>query len=182
METERIGQRIREIRTGKGIKVKELAERTELTSSHISQIERGMANPSLGTIEKIAQALDIPLVALFSDVKERPALVKADKRTRIELDDAIVESLMPGTIPDWPVFMYITGIDDQRLSRSVHYSHEGYEMVFVLEGSIRWHVADKVYDIEKGDTLCYDARSTHWGEGSSDDLKLLVMNASRHRD
>lgn len=59
-----IGERIKEIRTQKGIKQKELANKIGISYVMLSQYERGERKPKLGMIDKIALALDVQPIEL----------------------------------------------------------------------------------------------------------------------
>ncbi len=59
------GMAVAEARARKGITQKELAELTDIDQSDISKIERGTANPSIGTLNRIAEALDSKLTILI---------------------------------------------------------------------------------------------------------------------
>ncbi|WP_191923848.1 helix-turn-helix domain-containing protein [Pantoea agglomerans] len=61
------GRKIRELRSTKSISQEELAWACELDRTYISGIERGIRNPSLKNIIKIANALNIKLSELFED-------------------------------------------------------------------------------------------------------------------
>jgi transcriptional regulator with XRE-family HTH domain len=79
-----LGARIRELRAGRGIRQKALAERARLTPSLVSQIESGKLTPSLHTLGRLAGALGIPIGAFFEQApngrlhvgrrKERPVV------------------------------------------------------------------------------------------------------------
>lgn len=60
-----VGNIIKDIRIKKGIMLKEVAEKCGISSSMLSQIEKGNANPSLNTIREIARVLDVPLFKFF---------------------------------------------------------------------------------------------------------------------
>lgn len=60
-----VGMAVAEARARKGITQKELAELTDIDQSDISKIERGTANPSVGTLNRIAEALDSKLTILI---------------------------------------------------------------------------------------------------------------------
>jgi transcriptional regulator with XRE-family HTH domain len=62
-----LGAAIRERRTFLRISQEELAVRSGLNRTYLSDVERGARNPSIKTIEKIAQALQVPVVKLFED-------------------------------------------------------------------------------------------------------------------
>jgi transcriptional regulator with XRE-family HTH domain len=62
-----LGARIRRYRLKRTMKISELAEMTGLTSSSISQVERGLNSPSIATLKKICDAMSIPISYLFAD-------------------------------------------------------------------------------------------------------------------
>lgn len=66
---QRFGKAVRRRRRELDLSQEELAERAELHRTYLSDIERGEGNPSLEIIEKLANALDISVVSLFSDYK-----------------------------------------------------------------------------------------------------------------
>ncbi len=63
--TEKFGQRIKEIRTEKGISQEELSFRSDLHRTYISSIELGKRNVSLVNIEKLAKALECDINDFF---------------------------------------------------------------------------------------------------------------------
>lgn len=60
-----IGNVVSSTRTKRGLSQKELSELTGIDQSDLSKIERGVANPSIGTLSRIAEALDTKLVVTF---------------------------------------------------------------------------------------------------------------------
>ena len=65
-----IGPRIKNLRNSHGINLKALAEKTGLTTSFLSQLERNLTSPSINSLEKIAHALSAKVSGFFSDGKE----------------------------------------------------------------------------------------------------------------
>jgi transcriptional regulator with XRE-family HTH domain len=72
--TDLLGAAIRERRIFLRISQEELAVRSGLHRTYLSDVERGARNPSIKTIEKIAQALDVPVVKLFEDRTVAPKM------------------------------------------------------------------------------------------------------------
>jgi two-component system OmpR family response regulator len=63
----RIGKSVRESRKAQNLTLQDLSQRTKLSISLLSQIERGEGNPTLQNIFRIAQSLDLTLVEIFKD-------------------------------------------------------------------------------------------------------------------
>src|SRR3954470_9288818 len=60
-----LGARVRALRRERGLTLKELGHRAGLSHPFLSQIERGLARPSLSSVERIAAALDVPVARLW---------------------------------------------------------------------------------------------------------------------
>lgn len=65
MITEQIGMRIREIRNMQGISQEKLAFKADLDRTYLAGVELGRRNPSVKSLEKILQALDISFEDFF---------------------------------------------------------------------------------------------------------------------
>lgn len=64
-----VGERVREIRTGLGISQVDLADMSLVHVANLGKIERGLSNPSLATLARIARALDTSVADLVRDVQ-----------------------------------------------------------------------------------------------------------------
>jgi len=64
-----IGKRVKELRSENGLSQEQLALHAEITTAYLGQIERGEKNPTVVTVGKICNALNISLSDFFSDQK-----------------------------------------------------------------------------------------------------------------
>lgn len=64
--SKRIGERVRTARESKGLTVSELADRTGIKRPNVSRLEHGRHVPSLETLERIADALEVPVAGLVA--------------------------------------------------------------------------------------------------------------------
>lgn len=85
-----VGERIKEYRKQAGLTQKELGDRLGVSNVHIGQYERGLRNPRLPQLKKIADALDIPFDLLVSDKVE--ALVDTSR----QIDPSIMDAFTQG--------------------------------------------------------------------------------------
>ena len=61
----RFGQQLKRIREQKGISAAELSRLTFIDKPHITRLEKGGTNPTLTTLVKLAESLDVELHELF---------------------------------------------------------------------------------------------------------------------
>lgn len=62
---QRFGRRIRQLREAKGWSQERLAAEAQLHATYISEVEHGKRNISIDNIARLAEALDVPIAALF---------------------------------------------------------------------------------------------------------------------
>lgn len=62
----RVGQNVKRLRVAKGWSQEELADRAELHRTYISGIERGIRNPTVTVLEKVANGLECTMAMLVS--------------------------------------------------------------------------------------------------------------------
>lgn len=65
--------RIRHLRITRGWTQEQLAERAGIHYKYLGDVERGVRNPPLFNLTRIARALDVPLAALFTEDSESHA-------------------------------------------------------------------------------------------------------------
>jgi len=82
---ENIGQRIRQLRESRGMTQSQLQGRSRVSRSYLSRIESGQMTPSLGTLEKIAEALGVGLNRFFIPESDGQAL----------MEDPFIQGLRP---------------------------------------------------------------------------------------
>jgi len=91
----RIGQRIRQLRESRGMTQSQLQAHSRVSRSYLSRIESGQMTPSLGTLEKIAEALGVGLNRFFIPATNGEAL----------LEDPFIQGLRPYLrqldLPQW---------------------------------------------------------------------------------
>lgn len=183
-----LGQRMRHARIAAGMKLKELARSAGVSMSLVSQVERGLASPSLATLRGIAGALDVPVAAFFYDsaLPDQGAptagprrlggklLVRHDERKRLSLPKSRVryELLTPDLVRQLQ-FMWIEyGPGDSEHGEPS--SHPGEESAICVEGQIVVWVDGQEFVLEDGDALSFDSSIPHRVENRSNKRAVVI--------
>lgn len=165
-----IGEKIAQYRKSKDLSIRELAKMAEVTPSLLSQIERGLANPSVNSLKSIANALNAPLFTFFtSEIIKEDLIVRGNNRKKVILpgaDNVIYEMLTPG-INDNLEFA-IMDLSPKSSSCTDYIHHNGYEIAYVLEGEVILHLDDEEFDLKKEDSVKIPAGIKHRWENNSD--------------
>ena len=78
-----IGKRLRELREAKGLSQGDIERRSGLLRSYISRVEGGYTAPSLATLEKFAEALEVEPYQLLYQGEGKPAAVKTQEQAAL---------------------------------------------------------------------------------------------------
>jgi transcriptional regulator with XRE-family HTH domain len=156
-----IGKRIREKRLQAGMSLKELAEKSNLTSGFLSQIERELAEPSITSLRKIADVFGMAVFYfLLDDDRTSPVVRKNEKKIlKLNKSQLTYELLCPDVERQMEV--YIGRLKPGGNTGKHLRSHEGEEAVHVLEGSMTMVLGEDVYRLEPGDTIYYFSNIPH---------------------
>lgn len=166
---EAIGRQVRAYRKKMDITVVDLAGQAGLSAGMLSKIENGLTSPSLATLRALADALKIPVTALFSTYDEvSDAMhVKAGQGLKIERRGTRAghqyQLLGHSTHAALAVEPYLITITEES-DVFPRFQHSGLEFLFILEGAVRYRHGDSIYDLEEGDSLFFDADKPHGPE------------------
>lgn len=173
-----VGSTIKKIRKEKNITIKDLATKAKITSSMLSQIEHGTANPSLNTIRTIAQVLDVPIFKFFivqEDLKPNTIIKKSSERMHIKTDKTDIEMLNPKFNDTSIEFMVMTLYPGQD-SSSESISHIGEEVDFIESGKALLFIEDECYEVEQGDTINIAPNVKHrWINNSNEPVVVYFV-------
>jgi transcriptional regulator with XRE-family HTH domain len=154
-----IAHRVRELRDAKGWSLDALAERSKVSRSNISLIERGESSPTATVLDKLATALSVPLASLFEHDAHpaiEPSPVSRSPEQTVWTDPAsgyIRRHLSPATrsaiqlvevsFPAGKHVNYDTGARDA----------EVHQQVWMLEGVMEITAGETSWKLEPGDCL-----------------------------
>ena len=166
---EAIGRQVRAYRKKMEITVVDLASQAGLSAGMLSKIENGLTSPSLATLRALADALQIPVTALFRSYDEvSDAMhVKAGEGLKIERRGTRAghqyQLLGHSTHPALAVEPYLITITEES-DVFPRFQHSGLEFLYIIEGSVKYRHGDSVYELEAGDSLFFDADKPHGPE------------------
>ena len=171
--TPNLGPLIRKQRKALGLTLQATCARVGLSVGYLSQVERDYATPSLGTLEQIAQALNVGVEYFISVPRPADSLTRASGRAQFSLDDSSIVCEALGTdFPGAELSSYILNVPPGYVSEIV--SHEGEEVVYILEGEITQLLGDERFRMRAGDSRHYTGNTRHaWSNPGDTAARIL---------
>ncbi len=149
---------LRAVRRQRGLTLQTLAERTGLTKSYLSKIERRQSTPSIAVAMKVARALNVDVAQLFSDqtAEDKIAIDRAgDRGSDHQRYQVIAAGLLGKTMS--PFVVRPSG----RSTGDRHPVHTGQEFVFVHAGAVDLEYGERTVRLADGDSAYFDASVSH---------------------
>jgi quercetin dioxygenase-like cupin family protein len=167
-----VGQKIKKARTGKKLKLDQLANETGFSTDYLKEIESGKAIPPVGALLQISRALEIDSGALLKEPESRlESRIKAHtKRT----ENYAYTTLTPGA-ENKHLKAFLVSVEARQAHKGISYNHEGEEFVYVLTGKIEVVVGEHVNILDKGDSLHFNSGIRHKLTNICDETAELLV-------
>jgi transcriptional regulator with XRE-family HTH domain len=175
-----IGANIRKKRTSQGLSLDALAKLTGLSKGYLSKLENSDKAPPVSTLIVIAEALGVTLSELFGEGSEKisASLVKASERrpmARSGTNFGYSYETLAHKYPHKNMEPYLLTIPARGPKKAV-FQHEGEEMMFVLQGTMRFLLGDEEYMVETGDCIYFNSGIEHYGMAAGgEEVKCLMV-------
>lgn len=157
-----VGGRLKELRQMREISIRALARLSGLSANALSMIERGRSSPSVSTLYKLAESLEVPITAFFREIPERQEVVyrKSTERNRVPFMRGLWEGL-GGEYFIGYVEPFMLTLESGASSGPFGMIHTGHEFVFCLRGQLEYQVENQRFILDPGDSLLFAAQLNH---------------------
>jgi transcriptional regulator with XRE-family HTH domain len=165
----KVGEKIRELREGRGLSLQEMADRTGYSSALLSQIENHMISPPLGALIKIAKALEIKVGTFFGEDPREPFTIVRKQERRHISRFASKEGVSYGYSyeslgfdkKDRHMEPFLITLEPATVKSEKLSTHEGEEFIFILEGEMEAILGTHKDVLYPGDCIYYDSTIPH---------------------
>ena len=170
-----VGQRLRQVRTARGLTLTDVAARAGMSKSTLSRLENGQRKATLELLLPLAQLYRVPL----DDLVGAPEL--GDPRIRLRPRKVKGRTVLPLTRPGGVQAWKIIVPADQTTPNPR--SHDGFEWLYVLSGRLRLVIGARDIVLGVGEAAEFDTRVAHWfgstGEGPVELLSVFSRPGER---
>jgi transcriptional regulator with XRE-family HTH domain len=178
-----VGSRLRQLREQQNISMRGLAARSGLSANALSMIERGKTSPSVSTLYKLADALNVPVTEFFNlqQEKQKVVFLKNDSRVKISFAHGAMEGL-GGEQFVGKMSPFVVRLESGGGSGTAQMSHTGHEFVYCLQGRLEYRVEKQTYLLDAGDSLLFVAQLKHSWKNPGDKVTAALIIISDHAE
>ncbi|MFI6435372.1 helix-turn-helix domain-containing protein [Streptomyces sp. NPDC050759] len=170
-----IGTQLRELRSKRGLSLRALAAETGLSPTLLSQVERGVTDPSLATLRRLAAVFGESVSSLFDDAAAPAVWVsRPGERTMLSGPRGLVgyERLTPG---NGQLEVLRAVLPPGAATSTEPWAHPSVECAFVIAGPLSVEIAGRTHRVAGGEAITFDSRQPHrYLNESPDPVEYIV--------
>ncbi|WP_166417980.1 helix-turn-helix domain-containing protein [Cochlodiniinecator piscidefendens] len=162
-----VGKVVYKRRKQLGLKLREVADMSDISAAMVSRIENGLISPSLGTLHALSKALALPLVSFFEHTAPTLDINLVKAGTGIAS-----KRIAEGHVHDFQIYckykddLQDLEVADVTVSRETNGTHPsyvlgGFVVLRILTGECVYSVGQQIFELSEGDVLSFNAELRH---------------------
>ncbi len=176
---EMVGQKIRTVRKEKGFTLEVLASRTGLSKGLLSQVERGISQPSLESLWRISKALGANFSYFFEEIDHNYVhIIRKDKRRMIVLPESTGTYSVLSTGRKARLGMLEVRLQPGEETRDQLVQHEGEECLVIVNGTVNVKMGDESFDLQTGDSVYFDNAQSHVISNTGNEEAVIIWSVT----
>lgn len=173
----KIGKRINQIRTDQRLSLEELAKRSGVSRSMLSEIERDTKSPTLRTLSQLAVGLGVSIAELLGESSDQ--FISVDRKADRSVGEGAgtgmkYEALAPGWRSEGLGIILITLPRGQSTGALARHPLNTREHIYVISGNVTVRIDDEEHALGAGDAVSFLAAVSHELIAGDSDCQLLV--------
>lgn len=171
-----IATNLNELRTERNLTLGQLAKISGISKAMLSDIEKGNGNPTINTIWKIANGLNVPYTRLMEHIEKEATVVRKSEPT-----------VQTGETDHYRIYCYFTNtpvrnfelfyveLDANSSNATVGHSKKAQEYIYIIQGELTLHTEMGDHTLNAGDALVFDSSIAHTYINKQDVLLTFIV-------
>ena len=170
-----VGERLRALRRSRRATLRTIAERSGLSESFLSQVERGRSSASIESLRRVADALGVSMADLFEpDGLPGPRVLRRDERPALSFG-VLGKKLLLTPRPLHHLEVFAGELEIGGSTGAEPYAHGDSEELFVvLSGTVQLELGGELFELEPGDSIDYRSSTPHRVSNTGQDLAEVM--------
>ena len=155
------------LRVAASMTIEELATKAGVSTGLLSQLERGIGNPSFNTMAKLAYALGVPVGTFFTGGTPPDPVVRKGNRKKLMHASSVHDGPAPVyelLTPDLQRKLEVIWVElpPGQSNRDAPFQHDTEECGILLSGALEVHLGERSHLLGPGDSISFNGLVPHW--------------------
>lgn len=176
-----IGENLKRLRSERNLSLGQLSAMSGVSKMMLSQIERGASNPSINTVWKVADALQLPYTALLERETDGGTVVRPEDlpAQALDADQGLLRCYFHHT-RDRNFELFRMTVNPGGSCTSQGHGERTDEYALVAAGALRITLEDGDHALRAGDAISFHSNRTHtYRNEGTEPLELVIVNFYR---
>ncbi|MGA1861598.1 XRE family transcriptional regulator [Deferribacter thermophilus] len=171
-----IGKKIQELRQRKKLTLRQLSKLSGCSLGFLSQVERDLVSPTVSSLKKIADALEISIMHFFDHPSryQRVVVKKEERNKLVNPKSKVTYELLRPQFSDTDLEALYMYLEPNAYSGKELHSHNGEEFVIVLKGELEITVGEEIFHLKEGDSAIYKSNIPHGWRNPGDTVTEVI--------
>ncbi|MBL4806515.1 MAG: helix-turn-helix transcriptional regulator [Rhodobacteraceae bacterium] len=171
-----LGPDLRALRKSRGLTLTQMADLSGRSVGFLSQIERGLSEPTIKDLRTLAQVLNVPVSLLFMsnevDTEEREFIVRKGARRSLgtRIDGIVEELLSPDLGGSFEMFRSVIEPFTEQLEPVLRQTEEA---GYIVSGQLDLWIDDQKFSLKAGDSFRFDHKPCRWH--NTGDVQVIII-------
>lgn len=173
-----IAYNLKALRTERNLTLGQLAKIAGISKAMLSDIEKGGSNPTINTIWKIANGLNVPYTKLMDDVERETTIVrKGEPVAQSGESEHYRVYCYFGSTPVRNFELFYVELDAKSSNASIGHSEKAQEYIYIMQGVLSLRTETGNHTLYAGDALMFDSSIGHTYVNETEAmLTFMVIN------
>lgn len=170
-----IARNLNELRMERNLTLGQLSKIAGISKAMLSDIEKGDSNPTINTIWKIANGLNVPYTRLLENIEKETTVIRKSEPT-----------VQTGETEHYRIYCYFTNtpvrnfelfyveLDAHSSNATIGHSEKAQEYIYVMQGQLVLHTELGNHTLNSGDALVFDSSIQHTYINEQDTLLTFM--------
>jgi transcriptional regulator with XRE-family HTH domain len=169
-----IFKKIKDLRQERGLTLKDLSAKTDLSVSFLSQVERGSSSLAITSLKKIADAFEVPITQFFDSETNNNYVVKIESRKPFNIEgSSATYTRLNGEFAARSLEPLMVTLSPKQAQTQTS-SHPGEEFYYVLNGAVLFNVDGEEYFLKEGDSIHFPSNVPHLWENPLNEESTII--------
>ncbi|MDO4380035.1 MAG: XRE family transcriptional regulator [Clostridia bacterium] len=173
-----IALNLKRLRTERNLTLGQLSSISGISKAMLAEIEKGKSNPTINTILKIANGLNVPYTSLMEEIEQTGTLIRKEEAPMQseETNHYRIYCYFKTThTRNFEIFS--AELDGKSKNASIGHSPKAQEFIYVMSGELTIEVGSKIFTIKEGDALSFSSSSAHvYSNNREETVKFMIIN------
>lgn len=169
-----IHKKVKDLRINNDLTLKDLSEKTGLSVSFLSSVERGATSLAITSLKKIADALDVTMAYFFEEDIKSNFHVKTEQQKVFRVENSASTFVrLGGQFPKRAVEPLIVTLAPKQ-QKELTFTHPGEEFYYVLKGAVLFEIDGEDYYVRQGESIHFPSNLAHEFENPLNEESVLL--------